>query len=192
MSGKTCGLVIEEGTASAHVSIVARALGIPTIGRIVNIVNLVTDGQSIVVDADLGVCFLNPSSEVLDSYNERIKLMARRQKQYARLRKQPAVTRDHKKINLAVNAGLMVDVSNMKDSGAEGIGLFRTELQFMISAKLFKAKEQTAFYSRVMDMVGDQPIIFRTVDIGGDKMLPYMRQMQEETLPWDGARYVLR
>ena len=187
------GLVIEEGTASAHVSIVARALGIPTIGRIVNIVNHVTDGQSIVVDADLGVCFLNPSSEVLDSYNERIKLMARRQKQYARLRKQPAITRDHKKINLAVNAGLMVDVSNMKDSGAEGIGLFRTELQFMISAKLPKAKEQTAFYSRVMDMVGDQPIIFRTVDIGGDKMLPYMRQMQEENpaMGWRAIRIAL-
>lgn len=187
------GLVIEEGTASAHVSIVARALGIPTIGRIVNIVNLVTDGEPIIVDADAGVCFLNPSADVVDSYRERTRLLARRQKQYARLRKLPAMTRDGRKIDLAVNAGLMVDVRNMMDSGADGIGLFRTELQFMISAKLPRTKEQTDFYSRVMDSAGDRPVVFRTVDIGGDKMLPYMRQMQEENpaMGWRAIRIAL-
>ena len=187
------GLVIEEGTASAHVSIVARALGIPTIGRVLDITEIASDGQAIIVDADQGNCFLDPSPEMLEAYTERAKLQARKQKQYARVLNLPAVTRDHEKIDMAMNAGLMVDLQNLSDSGADGIGLFRTELQFMISAHLPRVAEQAEFYKKILKAAGSQPVTFRTLDIGGDKVLPYMRQTQEENpaMGWRALRISL-
>ena len=187
------GLVIEEGTQSAHVSIVARALGIPTVGRTVDLSDMARDGQEIIVDADNGVCFLEPSDDMFEAYEERAKTLARKKKQYARVRKLPAITRDRISVDVKMNAGLLVDLKNLPDSGAMGIGLFRTELQFMVSASLPSREEQTAFYARILEEAGDKPVVFRTLDIGGDKMLPYMRRAQEENpaMGWRAIRIAL-
>lgn len=187
------GLVIEEGTKSAHVSIVARALGIPTVGRVVDLLDMARDGQKIIVDSDSGVCFLDPSDDMIEAYEERSKTLARKQKQYARVRKLPAVTRDETLIDVKMNAGLLIDLKNLPDSGAKGIGLFRTELQFMVSARMPRQKEQVVFYSRILEEAGDQPVVFRTLDIGGDKVLPYMRQTHEENpaMGWRAIRIAL-
>ncbi len=183
------GLILEEGSQSAHVAIVARALGIPMVGRVLNIVDLARDGQEIILDADTGACFLDPSEEMIESYAERAKINARRQKRYARVRKLPAMTRDGQKIDVLMNAGLLVDLKNLTDSGADGIGLFRTELQFMVSAKLPRIEEQALFYRHVFDQAGDKSVTFRTLDIGGDKVLPYMRHTHEEKSSYGLARY---
>lgn len=187
------GLVIEEGTQSAHVSIVARALGIPTVGRVVDLTDIARDGQEIIIDADSGVCFLDPSREMYEAYEERAKTLARQQKQYARIRKLPAVTRDKVAVDVKMNAGLLVDLKNLPDSGAMGIGLFRTELQFMVAARLPRQEEQIAFYARILELAEDKPVVFRTLDIGGDKMLPYMRQTHEENpaMGWRAIRIAL-
>ncbi|MGC6475817.1 MAG: phosphoenolpyruvate--protein phosphotransferase [Parvibaculales bacterium] len=187
------GLILEEGSQSAHVAIVARALGIPMVGRVLNIVDLAHDGQEIILDADTGACFLDPSAEMIESYAERAKINARRQKRYARVRKLPAITRDGQKIDVLMNAGLLVDLKNLTDSGADGIGLFRTELQFMVSAKLPRIEEQALFYRHVFDQAGDKSVTFRTLDIGGDKVLPYMRHTHEENpaMGWRAIRIAL-
>lgn len=187
------GLILEEGSQSAHVSIVARALGIPMVGRVLGIVDMAQDGQEVIVDSDIGACFLDPSPEMVESYVERARTMARRQKRYARVRKLPAVTRDGRQMEVMMNAGLRVDMKNLSDSGADGIGLFRTELQFMVSAKLPRIEEQSAFYSHVLDNAGGKPVTFRTLDIGGDKVLPYMRHAHEENpaMGWRAIRIAL-
>ena len=114
----------------------------------------------------------------------------RRQEQYRLLRDQPAVTRDGQRVTLLMNAGLLVDLPHLAESGAEGIGLFRTELQFMIAARMPKLNEQKALYAAVLDAAGGRPVTFRTLDIGGDKVLPYMRTAQEENpaMGWRAIR----
>ncbi|MDD9797840.1 MAG: phosphoenolpyruvate--protein phosphotransferase [Alphaproteobacteria bacterium] len=187
------GLIIEEGTQSAHVTIVARALDIPFIGRIENIASIAQEGQEIILDADSGECFLDPSPAMHKVYQEQSKARARKQKQYARLRNLPAVTKDGEKIDIFMNGGLLVDLQNLTESGADGIGLFRTELQFMIAAKLPRQDEQIEFYKKVLKVAGKRPVIFRILDIGGDKILPYMRHAQEENpaMGWRAMRMAL-
>ncbi len=168
------GLVLEEGAQNAHVAIVARALGIATVGRAEAILDHIDQGDAIIVDGDMGEVYVRPSQDIIDSYSEKARFRARKQAQYQAIRHEPAVTRDSQAINLYVNAGLQVDLRHLHESGAEGIGLFRTELQFMVAAKLPSLKDQIELYSAVLDEAGDKPTIFRTLDIGGDKMLPYM------------------
>ena len=168
------GLVLEEGAQNAHVAIVARALGIATVGRADAILDHIDTGDAIIVDGDAGEVYIRPSSDIIDAYSEKARFRARKQEQYRAIRHEPAVSVDAEKVALYVNAGLQVDLKHLRESGAEGIGLFRTELQFMIAAKLPSLKEQIDFYSAVLDEAGDQPTVFRTLDIGGDKMLPYM------------------
>lgn len=168
------GLVLEEGAQNAHVAIVARALGIATVGRAEAILDHIDQGDAIIVDGDMGEVYVRPSQDIIDSYSEKARFRARKQAQYQAIRHEPAVTRDGEAINLYLNAGLQVDLRHLHESGAEGIGLFRTELQFMVAAKLPSLKDQIELYSAVLDEAGDKPAVFRTLDIGGDKMLPYM------------------
>ena len=172
---KLRALVLEDGALGAHVAIVARALNIPMLGDVRGIVNAARDGQEIIVDVDAHEAHLNPASDIVEAYSNRARLQARRQQRYARIKHLPAVTKDGVRVRLDKNAGLMVDVENLTDSGAENIGLFRTELQFMVAATLPRQDEQQAFYRRVLDSVGNRDVIFRTLDVGGDKMLPFMR-----------------
>lgn len=190
---KLRGLVLEEGAMGAHVSIVARALNIPLVGNVRDIVGVARDGDEIIVDADRGDVHLTPAQEVIEAYSDRARLQARRLKRYARIRHLPAVTRDGFSVTLNLNAGLAVDVENLSASGADHIGLFRTELQFMVSAHLPRQKQQQRFYRQVLDAAGDRKVTFRTLDIGGDKVLPFMRMRHEENpaMGWRAIRMAL-
>jgi len=184
------GLVLEEGGPTSHVTIVARALGIATVGRAQNVVSQVENGDAIIVDGGVGEVHIRPPPDVEAAYVEKVRFSARRQEQYKLLRDQPATTRDGRRISLLMNAGLLVDLPHLSESGAEGIGLFRTELQFMIASTMPKLGEQTALYGAVIKAAGSRPVTFRTLDVGGDKMLPYMRNAQEENpaMGWRAIR----
>jgi phosphotransferase system enzyme I (PtsP) len=184
------GLVLEEGGPTSHVAIVARALGIAAVGEVENATGLVDPGDAIIVDGSTGDVHIRPTPEVQSAYGERVRLRARRQLQYLALRDKPCVTRDGEAITLLVNAGLVVDLPQIAETGAAGIGLFRTEMQFMVAQEFPRASEQQQLYRAVLDAAGERPVTFRTLDIGGDKVLPYMRNYEEENpaLGWRAIR----
>jgi phosphotransferase system enzyme I (PtsP) len=187
---KLRGLLIEEGGPNSHVAIVARALGIAAVGEIDNITGLVDSNDAIIVDGSTGDVHLRPAADIESAYAERVKLRARRQAQYRALRDKPCVTKDGQAVSLMINAGLLVDLPHLAETGAGGIGLFRTELQFMIATAMPRISEQLSLYRAVLDSAGDKPVTFRTLDIGGDKVLPYMRAEPEENpaLGWRAIR----
>ncbi len=187
---KLRGLILEEGGPSSHVSIVARALGIPAVGEIANAAGMVEQGDPIIVDGTAGHVHLRPPPDIELAYVERVKLRARRQAQYHSLRERPCITKDGHKIALMLNAGLMIDLPHIEETGAAGIGLFRTELQFMVANSMPRTGEQLSLYRAVLDAAGRRPVTFRTLDIGGDKVLPYMRNFEEENpaLGWRAIR----
>jgi phosphotransferase system enzyme I (PtsP) len=184
------GLVLEEGGPTSHVSIVARALGIAAVGEIANASGLVEPGDAIIVDGITGDIHLRPPPDIESAYGERARLRARRQAQYQALRDKPCVTKDGEAVSLMINAGLAVDLPHIQDTGASGIGLFRTELQFMVATAFPRIGEQLSLYRAVLDAAGERPVTFRTLDIGGDKVLPYMRAHEEENpaLGWRAIR----
>ncbi len=184
------GLVLEEGTANSHVSIVARALGIPAVGEVPNAPGIADPGDAIIVDGTSGSIYVRPSAEIESAYAERVRFRARRQAQYAALRDRPCVTKDGQPVELMINAGLVIDLPHIDDTGSAGIGLFRTELQFMVGQSLPRSSDQLALYRTVLDAAGSKPVTFRTLDIGGDKALPYMETVVEENpaLGWRAIR----
>ncbi len=184
------GLVLEEGGPTSHVSIVARALGIPTVGEIDNATGLAEPGDAIIVDGSTGAVHMRPPPDIESAYGERVKLRARRQAQYRALRDRPCRTKDGQIITLMINAGLAIDLPHIEETGAAGIGLFRTELQFMVANTFPRTSEQLSLYRSVLDAAGKRPVTFRTLDIGGDKVLPYMRNVEEENpaLGWRAIR----
>jgi phosphotransferase system, enzyme I, PtsP len=184
------GLVLEEGGPTSHVAIVARALGIAAVGEVSNAIGLVDPGDAIIVDGAGGDVHIRPSPDLEAAYIERVRVRARRQLQYFALRDKPCLTRDGEAISLFLNAGLLVDLPHIAETGAAGIGLFRTELQFMVAAQFPRTGEQLALYRAVLDAAAGRPVVFRTLDIGGDKVLPYMRNVEEENpaLGWRAIR----
>ncbi|HLW92148.1 MAG TPA: putative PEP-binding protein, partial [Roseiarcus sp.] len=133
---------------------------------------------------------LRPQPDIEAAYAEKARLRARRQEQYRQLRDVPAVTRDGVAVGLHMNAGLVVDLPHLAETGAQSIGLFRTELQFMLASHFPKLADQQQLYETVLDAAGDRPVTFRTLDIGGDKVLPYMKGPEEENpaLGWRAIR----
>jgi phosphotransferase system, enzyme I, PtsP len=186
-------LVIEEGSAQSHVAIVAKALGIAAVGQAAGIVERVSTGDPAIVDAETGEVHLRPSAEVIAAYADKVRFRARRQRQYEALRDQPAVTSDGARIGLYINAGLIVDMPHLEEAGADGIGLFRTELQFMLASTFPRRERQTLAYRQILDEAKGKPVVFRALDIGGDKVLPYVRQHKEENpaLGWRAIRMAL-
>src|SRR5262245_38476175 len=184
------GLVLEEGGPTSHVAIVARALGIAAVGDIANATGLVDPGDGIIVDGTTGDLHVRPPPNMQEAYVERVRLRARRQLQYLALRDRPCMTKDGVAVTLLLNAGLAVDLPHIEETGAAGIGLFRTELQFMVAENFPRTAEQFALYRSVLAAAGDKPVTFRTLDIGGDKVLPYMRNVEEENpaLGWRAIR----
>jgi len=158
-----------------------------------NILQLVDAGDPIIVDGDLGELYVRPTKQIESSYLEKLKFVALREAQYAKLRDRQAVTLDGHQIKLNMNAGLLVDIDHLDESGADGVGLFRTEFQFMISSRFPRLDEQTAVYRSVLDAAKGQCVVFRSLDIGGDKVIPYMRQAEEENpaLGWRAIRMSL-
>jgi phosphotransferase system enzyme I (PtsP) len=184
------GLVLEEGGPQSHIAIVARALGIPAVSMINNATGLVESGDGIVVDGATGLVHVRPPADIEHAYQEKARLRATRQAQYRSLRDVKPVTKDGVEVSLQLNAGLVFDLPNLAETGAQGIGLFRTELQFMVADRLPTLGEQTALYRSVFESAGDLPVTFRTLDIGGDKILPYMAKVDEENpaLGWRAIR----
>ena len=184
------GLVLEDGGMTSHVAIVARALGVPVVGDVANVTSLVEPGDAIIVDGGTGEVQVRPTPEVEAAYAEKARLRARRQEQYRALRDLPSVSRDGVAIDLHMNAGVLLDLPHVVETNAASIGLFRTELLFMVASRFPRATQQYALYRSVLDAVPDRPVTFRTLDIGGDKILPYMPRLEEENpaLGWRAIR----
>lgn len=190
---KLRAVVLEDGAATAHVAIVARSVGLVAVGQAENIVSMSEDGDDIIVDGFTGAVHLRPSPDIETAYVEKVRLSAKRRAHYAALKDKRSVTRDGAEITLLQNSGLLADMGTLEETGAEGIGLFRTELQFMIASKMPRVSDQVELYSEAMRLVDGKPIVFRLLDIGGDKVVPYMRSMAEENpaMGWRSLRLAL-
>jgi phosphotransferase system, enzyme I, PtsP len=187
---KLRGLVLEEGAGTSHVVIVARAMGIPVAGQVKGAVALAENADAIIVDGEEGKVHLRPLPELESVYVQKVKFRAGRQAMYRELRDLPTRTKDGVDISLMMNAGLMVDLPHLADSGAAGIGLFRTELQFMVASTFPKAEAQEELYRSVIEQAHGKPVTFRTLDIGGDKALPYFKDIPVEENPAMGWRAI--
>lgn len=184
------GILLEEGSASNHAAIVARALQIPCVGRLQNLRDRVSQGDTVIVDGETGEAYLRPRPDIIDATAARMDVRAQRRAEFVKIKDQAAITKDGQRITLLMNAGLEFDIEIMNETGAEGIGLFRTEFQFMVSDDLPRLNRQTELYKRIMDGAGERPVTFRTLDLGGDKILPYMEMEREENpaLGWRAIR----
>jgi phosphotransferase system enzyme I (PtsP) len=183
-------VVLEEGSVASHAAIVARALAIPLIVHAGRITQEALNGDTILVDGDAGVVHLRPEETVANAFRDKIAMRTAAQERYASIRDKPAETLDGAHIALTMNAGLMADLPSLPSSGAEGVGLFRTELQFLTRSTVPKRGELAALYARVMDAAGGKRVCFRTLDIGSDKVLPYMKPQDEPNpaLGWRAIR----
>lgn len=184
------GVVLEEGSVGSHAAIVARALAIPLIINAKRITTEALNGDPILVDGEQGIVHLRPEENVAKAFRDKIAMRAAAQERYASIREKPAETLCGTRITLEMNAGLMADLPSLPSSGAEGVGLFRTELQFLTRNQVPRRGELAALYSRVMDAAGGKRVVFRTLDIGSDKVLPYMKRPEEPNpaLGWRAIR----
>ncbi|MEO0361111.1 MAG: phosphoenolpyruvate--protein phosphotransferase, partial [Pseudomonadota bacterium] len=183
-------VVTEEGGVGSHAVIVARALAIPMVVGAERVVADAENGDPVVVDGDLGSVFLRPQANVVEAYGEKVALAQEARARHRALRGKPATTTDGVRVALHINAGLLSDMPNLFETGAEGIGLYRTELQFLTRPTLPRRADQAALYGRVLDAAQGAPVAFRTLDIGSDKVLPYMKRPHEENpaLGWRAVR----
>ena len=190
---KLLGLALEDAAATSHVAIVARSMGLPLVSSLEGIADSARSGNAIVLDGESGEVHLRPPSEIIAAFEEKRGLRLQAQARFAAIRELPAVTKDGVAIRLMMNAGLEFDMPHLKESGADGIGLFRTELQFMLGETMPRLADQCAFYKSILDAAGDRPVVFRTLDLGGDKVLPYARWEREENpaLGWRAIRIAL-
>ncbi|NOT42331.1 MAG: phosphoenolpyruvate--protein phosphotransferase [Alphaproteobacteria bacterium] len=190
---KLRALILEEGSPTSHVSIVARALDIPLIGRVEGVLDQIESGDWVIADGDTADVHMRPAHDVREAYRHKLALRAQRQAAYAAMRLVPAVTKDGERVKLLMNAGLLADLPHLEEAGAEGIGLFRTELQFMISHEMPRLKQLVDLYSAVLDGAAGRQVVFRTLDLGGDKVLPYARPLNEENpaMGWRAIRMTL-
>ncbi len=184
------GVVLEEGSVGSHAGIVARALAIPLVINAERIVAEALNGDPILIDGDQGIVHLRPEETVAAAFRDKIAMQAKAQERYASIRELPAQATCGSVVALHMNAGLMADLPSLAGSGAEGVGLFRTELQFLIRNQVPKRGELAALYARVMDAARGKRVVFRTLDIGSDKVLPYMRRPDEPNpaLGWRAIR----
>jgi phosphotransferase system, enzyme I, PtsP len=176
---KLRGVVLEEGSVGSHAAVVARALAIPLVIHAGKIITEALNGDHILVNGDQGVVHLRPEETVASTFRDKIAMLADAQSRYASLRDLPATSKCGTTIALHMNAGLMADLPSLAGSGAEGVGLFRTELQFLVRSHVPKRGELAALYGRVIEAAKGKRVAFRTLDIGSDKVLPYMKRVEE-------------
>ncbi len=183
-------VVLEEGSPNSHVAIIARALDIPMLGQIRDLLHHVEPGDQMIVDADHSQVFARPGDDLTHIYRRSLAARTARRAHYVTLRHLPPQTLDDIRIGLHVNAGLLVDLQNFAELGADGVGLYRTELPFMMRTELPDVDSQRQLYQSVLDYAPDKPVVFRTLDIGGDKVLPYMDQTKDENpaMGWRAMR----
>lgn len=182
-------LILEEGSPTSHVSIVARAFDIPVV-RCADALSRIEALDPLVVDGDHESVFVRPGEDIQQAFQESMALRRQRAEVYARCRALPSVTRDHTPISIQLNCGLMIDLAHLSASGAEGIGLYRTEIPFMVRSAFPDTEQQEELYAKILDEAGGKPVVFRTLDVGGDKMLAYMSRQEEENpaLGWRAIR----
>jgi phosphotransferase system enzyme I (PtsP) len=190
------GVILEEGSLTAHVIIVARAMGVPVVGRVREVRQVIGESDYILLDGNEGTAFVRPTGPVEEAFKAKLAATAKRRAAFAALRDVPPVTKDGDRITVMVNAGLRDDAEALDAVGADGIGLFRTEFQFLVSAALPRREAQQKLYKEVLDAAGDRPVIFRTVDVGGDKALPYLDSSEDEpeenpAMGWRAIRLAL-
>ncbi|ATE66010.1 phosphoenolpyruvate--protein phosphotransferase [Rhizorhabdus dicambivorans] len=173
------GVVLEEGSLTAHVTIVARAMGVPVLGRVRDVRRTINDGDTLLLDGTVGSVVVRPNATMEEAFEAQMMVGQKRRAEFAAMRDLPAQTKDGLRIELMVNAGLRDDMAALDVTGADGVGLFRTEFQFLVSATLPQRERQQRLYREVLEAAGDRPVIFRTVDIGGDKALPYLNTDDE-------------
>jgi phosphotransferase system enzyme I (PtsP) len=192
-SSRIRALVVEDASPQSHVAIVAKALGIAAVGGIPRVIERVSANDPIIVDGERGEVHVRPSPEIVAAYTDKVQFRARRQQKFMKLRDTPAVTKDGVRVQMMLNAGLMVDMPHLEESGADGIGLFRTELQFMIASTFPRLDRQTETYREILEAADGRPVVFRALDIGGDKALPYLRQPKEDNpaIGWRAVRLAL-
>lgn len=183
-------LILEEGSSTSHVAIVARALEIPVIGRVKAVLDRVEPLDPILVDGGNGLCFIRPGDEVRSAFQASMAFAAERLAAYRAGRGLPSVTTDGVPVSLLMNAGLLIDMDHLNDSGAAGIGLYRTEVPFMVRSEFPDTRAQADLYGKILDRAAGKPVTFRTLDIGGDKVLPYQRGEDEENpaMGWRAIR----
>jgi len=184
------GLVLEEGSPTAHVAIVARALDIPVVARVEEATNRIEAGDIVIVDGDNAQVLIRPSEDIHQSVAATVEARTRRRAIYDTLRSAASVTRDGIQIKLLLNAGLLIDLPHLRTTGAEGVGLFRTEIPFMVRDSFPDVEDQTEFYRSVYEQLNGSPVVFRTLDIGGDKVLPYLPHTVEDNpaMGWRAIR----
>ena len=190
------GVVLEEGSLTAHVTIVARAMGVPVLGRVRDVKRLIGEGDRLLLDVTSEAVVVRPSAAMEEAFEAKLAASQKRRAAFAALKTEPPVTKDGRRVTLMVNAGLRDDVAALDLTGADGIGLFRTEFQFLVSATLPARERQQRLYRDVLDAAGDRPVVFRTVDIGGDKALPYLDHDEEHleenpAMGWRALRLAL-
>ncbi|MBO9499142.1 MAG: phosphoenolpyruvate--protein phosphotransferase [Novosphingobium sp.] len=190
------GVVLEEGSLTAHVIIVARAMGVPVLGRVRGVRQLIAEGDPLLLDVSTESLFIRPTGAMIEAFEAKQDLSQKRRAAFTALKAEPPVTRDGHRVTLMVNAGLRDDVAALDLTGADGIGLFRTEFQFLVSATLPQRERQLRLYRDVLDAAGERPVTFRTVDIGGDKALPYLNHdengdEENPAMGWRGLRLAL-
>jgi len=190
---KLKGIVLEEGSASSHTAIICRALGIPIVGRVDGVLDLIETGDFVLVDGEEGCVHIRPLDSQEAGFQLRINIKGEITKAYEAQKDLPAKTLDGQHISLQLNAGLLMDLPQIDQVGADGIGLFRTEFQFMVSEFMPRLKEQTDLYRQAIKAGGARPVTFRTLDLGSDKILPYMDRVPEENpaIGWRAIRIAL-
>ncbi|MEM7169692.1 MAG: phosphoenolpyruvate--protein phosphotransferase [Pseudomonadota bacterium] len=188
--GRLRAVALEEGSPTSHVAIMARALEIPVIGRCKGIVRQSREGDRLIVDSDNEQVMLRPTADTIADFTRSMAQQTKKREELASVRDLPSVTLDGHPISLSVNAGLLIDLPQLHQSGADGIGLYRTEIPFMIRNSMPNVVAQQDLYGRVLDHAREKPVIFRTLDIGGDKQLPYWQGDREENpaLGWRSLR----
>ncbi|MBY8826935.1 phosphoenolpyruvate--protein phosphotransferase [Hephaestia mangrovi] len=189
------GVVLEEGSLTAHVTIVARAMGVPVLGRVRDVRRRIAEGDLLLIDTGASTVFVRPTAAIEEAFETKLALRQKRRAAFAALKNEAPETRDGHRVTVMVNAGLRDDIAALDLTGADGIGLFRTEFQFLVSATLPQRERQQRLYRDVLDAAGERPVVFRTVDIGGDKALPYLNgdEHDEENpaMGWRALRLAL-
>ena len=179
-AGSLKGLLLEEGSAASHAALVARALEIPCVGRLSGVRDHLSEGDIVIVDGETSEAHLRPRPDVIEAARSRLLVRETLRADIAGLRDKPAVTRDGTRITLLTNAGLVSDLAALDATGADGIGLFRTEFQFMVQDRLPGLEAQADLYSQILDAADNRPVTFRTLDIGGDKVVSFLQEGREE------------
>jgi phosphotransferase system enzyme I (PtsP) len=187
------GLVLEEGSPTMHVAIVARAMDIPVVGRAKEVLDKVEPLDPMIVDGDNAQVFIRPPEDIRETFAQSLVVREQRIAGYAKLRDLPAITRDGIPVGIHMNAGLLLDLQHLHESGADGIGLYRTELPFMARSSLPDVAAQTLLYRKILDQAAGKPVVFRSLDVGGDKVLPYWNPSDEDNpaLGWRSIRITL-